>query len=184
MFARRLAAAGSIGLALLHPAFAQDGSGVELQPDAYLGLWYEIARTPTPFQQQCEGGVTAFYEQTARDSVRVVNRCDLSDGGVSESEGLAEVASDDLTRFEVSFPSSPDDTGEYVIEAVGPVEGDRHSWAAVTAGDGEFGWILAPSPELSDDERQQAEEALEAAGIDPAQLQDTEQPPSNYEADG
>lgn len=180
---RRAAAAGAAALSLITAAHAQDGSSVEVQPEAYLGLWYEIARTPTPFQQQCEGGVTALYEQIERDTVRIVNRCDVGDGGVSESEGTAQVASDDLTRFEVSFPDSPDDTGEYVIEGVGPVEEGRHAWAAVTAGDGQYGWILSPEPSLPEEERLQAEAALQAAGIDLSQLQETEQPPSNYDPD-
>ncbi len=49
--------------ALSTTAFAQQtastGTGEAIEPEACAGLWYEIARTPAPFQDQCDGGVTA-----------------------------------------------------------------------------------------------------------------------------
>ena len=160
-------------------ALAEDRT---VEPEAYAGLWYEIARTPTPFQIQCEGGVTALYELIDDDTVRVLNRCDVAGGEASSVEGTAEEVGSDFRRFDVAFGPSPDDDRvNYVVEAVGPVEDERHAWAAVSDGDGGTGWILAPRPDLDADARDDARAALEEAGVDVGALQDTPQPPENYD---
>jgi apolipoprotein D and lipocalin family protein len=168
----------------LGPGAALAADDRTVDPAAYTGLWYEIARTPTPYQEQCEGGVTALYELIAGDEVRVVNRCDTAGGEVSRVEGTAEEVGDGFRRFEVQIGPSPDDDRvNYVVEAVGPVEDGRHAWAAVSDGDGGTGWILAARPELDDAARDEARAALEDAGVDVGQLQDTSQPPENYDPD-
>jgi apolipoprotein D and lipocalin family protein len=156
-------------------------TSVEVDPQAYEGVWYEIARTPAPFQQRCVGGVTAVYEIIDSATVRVLNRCDAPDGAVESTEGTARVLNEGFNALEVDFPGGPPQQGaNYLIEAVGPIEGDQYSWAAVRSPDDDLGWILARTPELEQQARQQAEQALERAGLDPERLQTTEQPPQNY----
>jgi hypothetical protein len=46
----------------------------------------KVARTPAPFQEQCVGGVTAFYELIDDETIRVLNRRDVP-GGVATSAG-------------------------------------------------------------------------------------------------
>jgi apolipoprotein D and lipocalin family protein len=175
------AAAATLALAAGGPAQAADES-IEVDPEAYTGLWYEIARTPAPLQAQCEGGVSAFYEAIDDDTIRVLNRCDLAGGGVDRVEGTAEAVGGDLGRLSVDFPGSPDDAGvDYRVEALGPIEDGAYAWTVVTGGDREIGWILARGPDLDEDLRAEAEAALEAAGIDLAALDDTAQPPQNYD---
>jgi apolipoprotein D and lipocalin family protein len=157
-------------------------TGVEVDPQAYQGLWYEIARTPTPFQESCAGGVTAVYEIIDPETVHVLNRCDLLDGGVDSTEGTARVLNQSFNALEVEFPGVPPQQGaNYLIEAVGPVEGGRYLWAAVRSPHDDLGWILARTPELEQQARQEAEQALEQSGLDPERLQMTEQPPQNYD---
>jgi apolipoprotein D and lipocalin family protein len=178
---RTIAAASCIAALMTAPAWAQGAQG-QIDPQAYGGLWYEIERTPAPFQEQCEGGVTALYEQIDAQTLRVLNRCDLPGGAVSSVEGLAEEVGDDFRRFEVSFDGAPEgEEVNYVVEAVGPVEEGRYAWAAVSDGDGDIGWILAPRPELAQDMRREARAALEEAGVDPQRLSETRQPPRNYD---
>jgi apolipoprotein D and lipocalin family protein len=166
-------------------ASAQDAvpdTGVEVDPQAYRGLWYEIARTPAPFQEDCAGGVTAVYEIIDPETVRVLNRCDLPDGYVDSTDGTARVLNDSFNALEVEFPGGPPQQGaNYLIEAVGPVEGDQYSWAAVRSPDDDLGWILARTPELDQQARQEAEQALDQSGIDPERLKATEQPPQYYD---
>ncbi|HEV7274839.1 MAG TPA: lipocalin family protein [Devosiaceae bacterium] len=178
--------AATLALSMTVPAaLAQDtpSDGLQVEPEAYAGLWYEIARTPAPFEQQCDGGVTAHYALADAETVTVTNRCDLPGGEVSRIEGTAEVLNEDFTQLSVDFPQSPEEAGpNYVIEAVGPQQDGAYAWAVVRgAGEG-IGWILSRQPELGDEARSEAEAALEQAGIDPAALQDTPQPPQNYEA--
>ncbi|WP_230530582.1 lipocalin family protein [Microvirga roseola] len=100
------------------------GSQTRVDPKAYAGLWYEVARTPTPFQEPCDGGVTASYEIVDPRTVRVLNRCDRPDGSVNRVEGTAKVVGDDFRRLKVDFPQTPDDgEANFVIEAVGPGRG-------------------------------------------------------------
>jgi apolipoprotein D and lipocalin family protein len=154
----------------------------EIDPQAYAGLWFEVARIPTPFQQQCAGGVTASYELADEDTVRVLNRCDLADGGTEGIEGSAEVADGNFNTFSVTFPQSPEAPGvNYVVAAVGEPEDGRYHWAAVHSPEAGLGWILSRDPDLDAAARQEAEDALAAAGLDPAALQDTPQPPETYD---
>lgn len=188
--ARPTMLAATLALSLAAPAaLAQDASpdGLQVDPAAYAGLWYEIARTPAPFEQNCDGGVTARYALADADTVSVLNRCDQPGGEVSRIEGSAEVLDESFTRLSVDFPQSPEDEvgANYVIEAVGPQQDGAYAWAVVRgAGEGEgegIGWILARDPELGADARAAAEAALEDAGIDPAALEETPQPPQNYD---
>jgi apolipoprotein D and lipocalin family protein len=161
---------------------AAPDTGVEIDPQAYEGLWYEIARTPAPFQDRCEGGVTAVYEIIDPETIRVLNRCDLPDGNVDSTEGTARALNESFNALEVDFPGGPPQQGaNYLIQAVGPLEDGRYSWAAVHSPDGDLGWILARTPELEQQAHQEAEQALAQAGLDPERFQATEQPPRNFD---
>ncbi len=181
-----LAAALAAGVA--HTAAQETGStgaGEAIDPQAYAGLWYEIARTPAPFQDRCDGGVTASYELNDDGTVGVTNRCDLPDGTVNSVEGTAEVVGDGFRRLNVDFPESPDEAGaNYVVEAVGPIEDGRYAWAVVRGPGEGYGWILARSPDLSGEARDEAEAAMQESGLDTARLTDTPQPRQNYEPEG
>src|SRR5690606_32906099 len=101
----------------------------EIDPQAYAGTWYEIARTPAPFQEQCEGGVTASYELVGETVMQVVNRCDLANGEVQGVSGEAEVAGGNFNTFSVELGQSSGGQGiNYVVAAVGEVEADRYPW--------------------------------------------------------
>ena len=176
-------------VALSTAAFAQEtgstGAGETIEPEAYAGLWYEIARTPAPFQDQCDGGVTASYVLESDGVIGVVNRCDLPDGTVNSIEGTAEAVGDGFRRLNVDFPQSPEEDGaNYVIEAVGPKDDGVYGWAVVRGPGEGFGWILSRTPEITADVRAEAEAAMQEAGLDPARLSDTKQPPQNYEPEG
>jgi apolipoprotein D and lipocalin family protein len=184
MKAMRLTAGLMILAFLAAPAAAQSApdTGVEVDPQAYEGLWYEVARTPVPFQEQCAGGVTALYEIIDETSLRVVNRCDLGNGEVASIEGTAQVLNERFNALEVDFPATPSEPGvNYLIEAVGPIENGRYAWAAVRSPDDDHGWILARSSELDEDARREAEQALEAADLDITRLTPTDQPPQAYD---
>ena len=56
---------------------AADGASVvAVEAERYLGVWYEIASTPSPQQSMCTG---TYAEYSLRDDgdVRVINRCYL-----------------------------------------------------------------------------------------------------------
>lgn len=179
---------GTAAIALLVaslPAVAQDAGAVadvEIDPKAYTGIWYEIARTPAPFQEQCDGGVTAHYELLDAATMRVVNRCDLADGETQRVSGEAVVLDGNFNTFDVELTDENDAPGiNYVIAAASDMEGGQYQWAAVFSPDDRIGWILSRTAELDTDAREDAEAALETAGVDISTLSDTAQPPETYE---
>lgn len=176
-----------LGAALLitAPAYSQEAgttTDLEIDPQSYTGLWYEIARTPTPYQEDCEGGVTASYQLIDDATVEVVNRCDRAAGDGQGVVGTAEVVNGNFNTFEVKFGEDSGAPGvNYVVAAVGEEKGDQYPWAAVYSPDGNTGWILARDTEISEEDRQQAEAALREVGVNLSALTDTRQPPETYD---
>lgn len=181
----RLAIALSAALLVAAPAIAQEAgttTALEIDPQSYTGLWYEIARTPTPYQEDCEGGVTAAYNLIDDTTMKVVNRCDRSSGDEQGVAGEAEVVNGNFNTFSVEFGEDSSAPGvNYVVAAVGQEEDGQYPWAAVYSPDGNTGWILARDPELDAERRDEAEAALSEVGVDLTQLSDTAQPPQTYD---
>ncbi len=74
----------------------------------YAGLWYEVARLPTPFEANCAGQPTAFYEPVVAPegvpTLRVVNRCLSRSGHPRQARGVARVVEGSGgARLKVSF---------------------------------------------------------------------------------
>ena len=172
-------------LLLAAPALAQEAgtaTGTQIDPQAYAGLWYEIAAAPTPYENRCTGGATARYTLIDDKTLSVENRCDI-EGGEAGVEGRAEVANGNLNTFNVKFPQAPTSPGvNYVVAGVGEPDADgRYPWSAVHSPEGGFVWILSREPQLDAADREKAEAALTAAGADVSTLEDTKQPPANYD---
>ncbi len=98
------AAAGVIALATV---FASPPVESVPQVDAqrYAGTWYELARMPNRFQDQCVGDVTASYRPLADGALEVVNRCREGSSRWSEVAGRAVKADESGSgaRWKVSF---------------------------------------------------------------------------------
>ena len=169
-------------------AMAQNAGAVtatEIDPQAYTGTWYEVARTPAPFQDKCDGGVTATYNLVDTTTMQVVNRCDLPDGETQEVTGQAQVVDGNFNTFSVQIGDAQATPGiNYVVAAASDVTDGSYQWAAVHAPDENIGWILSRSPELEAEAREKAETALQEAGVDVSQLSDTPQPPDTYQPQG
>jgi len=74
--------------------------------DRYLGTWYEIARLPNWFQDQCAGDVTAEYKRLDDGKTQVINRCRDGKGQMDEANGVARVVDASTNaKLEVSFVS-------------------------------------------------------------------------------
>ncbi|WP_108398679.1 lipocalin family protein [Devosia submarina] len=181
----RFAIAMGTALLVTAPTFAQEAgttTALEINPQSYTGLWYEIARTPTPYQQDCDGGVTATYNLVDDATMEVINRCDRTSGDEQGVVGTAEVVNGNFNTFSVEFGEDSGAPGvNYVVAAVGEEEDGQYPWAAVYSPDGNTGWILAREPELSSEDREEAEASLSEVGVDLSELSDTSQPPQTYD---
>ena len=130
------------------------------EPEKYLGLWYEVARFPVPFEAGCIG-VTAEYGTLPDGGISVKNICRGDDGSVrSTIEGRADVVGPG--RLEVSFPSVPFGAADYWVLWVD----DAYKTAVVGAPNGRSGWILNRTPDISEDRLTAAKAILDFNGYD------------------
>jgi apolipoprotein D and lipocalin family protein len=117
---------------------------VQVNIDRYLGKWYEIARYPHWFEENCHA-VTAEYERSEDGSLQVINRC--REGGLQgdwkEAKGRAYVTDPETNaKLEVTFfwPFY----GDYWIIALD----DNYQWAVVSEPRRQHLWILSRRPEM------------------------------------
>ena len=113
----------------------------------YLGRWYEIARYPNWFQENCYA-VTADYK-LAEDgySIEVINRCKdrQLNGEVREAEGIAHIVdSNTNAKLKVSFfwPFF----GSYWIINIG----ENYEYAVVSEPKRQYLWILSREPYMEE----------------------------------
>lgn len=130
--------------------------------DRYLGRWYEIARFPNRFEENCEG-VTADYARREDGLISVVNTCyeGSPDGEKKAAKGRARVA-DEATnaKLEVSFFGPF--WGDYWILGLA----EDYSLSLVGEPEGRYLWILSRTPQISDETREQALSDLARMGYD------------------
>ncbi len=133
----------------------------------YVGKWYEIARYPNFFQQQCFGGTTAEYALREDGSIRVINVCreGALDGPESRIEGVATIADPSVpAKLTVSF--FPPFGAPYWIIDLDP----DYQWAVVGEPSRSTLWILSRTASLPDAVYQDILGRLPEKGYDPARL--------------
>lgn len=148
---------------------------VDLQ--RYAGDWYEIARLPNEFQEQCVRDVRARY--TLRDDGRVTvrNTCVTAEGKTDGAEGVARVVDPSTSaKLEVRFAPAvlsilPNVWGDYWIIGLAP----DYSWAVVGSPDRKYLWVLSRTPQLDDAAWKKALEAARTNGFDESKLVKTPQ---------
>jgi apolipoprotein D and lipocalin family protein len=123
-------------------------SNLDLQ--RYAGRWYEIARFPNRFQDQCAGDVEANYSLRDDGRITVVNRCREHDGRITEAQGVARrVKGAPPSSLEVRFAPAflsflPVVWGDYQVMALD----DAHTYSLIGTPDRKYLWILSRTPEL------------------------------------
>jgi apolipoprotein D and lipocalin family protein len=133
----------------------------------YTGLWYEIAKIPNSFQDQCAYGTTAEYKLLEDGEIQVINKCYKSDGEADVAEGLAKVVDKKTnSKLEVSFFSIfgfRPFWGDYWIIGLD----DKYQWAVVGSPNRKYGWILSRTPSLPDDTIQKIFALLKTQNYNP-----------------
>lgn len=118
-----------------------------LDPDRYLGRWYEIARFRHRFERDLVG-VTAEYARRPDGRISVVNSGfkGTLDGKYSEAKAVAYVPDPGKPgRLKVSFfrPFYAD----YLVFGLDDVD---YSWALVGSDDRKYLWFLSRTPTVDD----------------------------------
>lgn len=141
--------------------------------DRYAGRWYEIARLPNSFEEDCEG-VTADYARRADGLITVINTCRQGSaaGDIKTATGRARVVdAQSNARLKVSFFGPF--WGDYWIIGL---EKD-YSLALVGEPSGRYLWMLARTPTIDAAAKSAALSRLTALGYDVTKLYFPEQPP-------
>lgn len=144
---------------------------VDLQ--RYLGRWYEVARYPNQFEENCVG-VTATYSLKPDGTIKVVNSCRKGklDGPEDIAEGTATVV-DTKTNAKLSVSFFWPFAGDYWVIGLA----DDYSWALVGEPSGRYLWILSRTPSLPDDTRAALIAQLKSQGYNTNALYWTPQAP-------
>ncbi len=137
----------------------------------YLGKWYEIARYPHSFEENCYA-VTADYTLRDDGSIQVVNRC--REGGLNgelrKAVGKAYVVdSKSNAKLEVTFfwPFY----GDYWIIDLD----ENYQYAVVSEPDRQYLWILSRTPTMDPSLYQHLTAKLKSKGFDLSFLTKTPQ---------
>jgi len=154
-------------------AESQPQTLAEVDLERYAGLWYEIAKIPNRFQRKCAGGTTAEYTLRGDGRIGVVNRCRRADGSMMEAEGVARVV-DAATRskLQVSFVSLFGLQlfwGDYWIIGLGT----DYEYAVIGHPARRYGWVLARSASLSDEQWAEVRAILGEQGYAPEDFEMT-----------
>ncbi len=117
----------------------------------YAGTWYEIARLPNKFQNDCTGNVTATYSLQENGELEVINRCKKDDGTIEEAEGRAKRLSENepSSKLKVRFAPSflaflPFVWGDYWILDLA----EDYSYVVIGEPDRRYLWVLARTPHM------------------------------------
>ena len=147
----------------------------------YAGRWYEIARLPNRFQDQCAGDVVATYALRPDGRVGVVNECRKKDGQTTHVEGVARRADEKgpASRLKVRFAPAvlsflPLVWGDYWI-----LELDRdYHHALVGDPSRKYLWVLSRTPTMDAATYESLTAAAARLGFDVTRLVRTPQSPT------
>lgn len=134
----------------------------------YAGTWYEIGRLPMYFQRNCASDVTATYiEKTDGSGIKVINQCKAQDGSAISAEGLAKPADGTGSKLKVTFLPSwirwlPVGRADYWVLA----RDADYKTALVGTPDKEYLWLLARSPNVSQETYAKYRQIAQKQGYD------------------
>lgn len=146
-------------------------AGVDIE--RYMGTWYEVARLPNRFQDDCIADVSATYTLLDGGQIEVLNQCRKKNGEMSQARGRARRASDDgpNTKLKVRFAPAilsflPFVWGNYWIIDLDP----DYRYAVVGEPDRKYFWILSRTPTMDEEVLQAITHRATEQGYDLATL--------------
>lgn len=171
---RRLA----LGLALVVSATAVQAASVTpeprkpIDPERFLGRWYEIARVPNKLQDNCQGA-TSDWSKTKDGQYNVVQTCRIgSPGGPTKSwRGSGQMIA--AAKMRISFFGGLVHKDYWVLD-----RGDDYSWAINGMPDPKYLWIMSRRPVLTDAQKAALLAHAKALGYDTSRLVFDQQPPA------
>jgi apolipoprotein D and lipocalin family protein len=121
---------------------------VDLQK--YIGTWYEIAKIPNSFQDQCIKNTTATYTINEDGDIEVLNKCIDEDNEIDDANGIARVVDKKSnSKLKVSFVSIFGwhlFWGDYWILGLD----NDYKYAVIGTPSRKYGWILSRTPNMNE----------------------------------
>ena len=157
--------------------YAEDGESVEeVDAPRYLGLWYEIATTPSQQQSFCSGTTAKYSLADDGVNIDVVNRCYVGglDGDRNRATAIARPLDETYARLMVDFGYGFE-APYTVIEVYDDPSEDAYSYAAVTSNNSSY-WILSRTPQMPSELYEEILLRIDENGGDSSRLIETEQP--------
>lgn len=138
----------------------------------YLGTWYEIARYPHSFEENCYAS-QANYSLRDDGYIRVINRCWIGgfDGELNEAEGKAWIV-DKITNAKLKVQFFWPFSGHYWVIALDP----EYQYAVVGHPSLEYLWILNRSQNMEPQLYEKLLQIIEQQGYDTTKLIISPQP--------
>jgi apolipoprotein D and lipocalin family protein len=163
---------------LINASWAQQVQPVaKVELNRYVGKWFEIARFPNRFQDDCVSNVTAQYDKRADGEIDVTNRCKEADGKIDEAIGRARIE-DATTNAKLKVRFAPEWLGwlpflwaDYWIVDLA----DDYSFAAVGGPSRDYLWILSRTPAMPATTYEALVNRLTVQGFDTSKLIKTKQ---------
>lgn len=141
----------------------------------YVGLWYEVAKIPNSFQDQCIKNTTAKYTLTEDGEIKVINSCIDEDGEVDDASGVVRVVDKKSNaKLEVSFVSFlgwRPFWGDYWIIGLD----ENYQWAIVGTPNRKYGWVLSRTPNLDNTTMDNIFGIIKDQGYDPKKFEISKQ---------
>ena len=137
----------------------------------YLGKWYEIARYPNWFQENCYSA-TADYELGEDGLIKVVNRCREGEpeGKLREAVGIAKIV-DKITNAKLKVTFFWPFYGDYWIIDLD----DNYEYVVVSEPRRKYLWVLSRNPKMRRSRHAEVMKTLEEKYFDSSLLIYTQQ---------
>lgn len=138
----------------------------DFDAERYLGTWYEIARLDHSFEEGLSN-VTAEYSLRDDGGIRVLNRgYSAEEGKWQEAEGKAYFVEDRNTGYlKVSFFGP-----FYGAYGIFELDKEDYAYSWVSGPDTGYLWLLARTPQVSDELKQRFVSRADELGFDTAEL--------------
>ena len=135
----------------------------------FVGLWYEILRTPNDQQKNCFAAYQVWTRRASDYAIRQVCHRDAPDGRESVINTSAKAINPQNTEFEASFFGGLIRARYWVTD-----HADDYSWMIATTEDGRYPKLLARTPSLPSSERSALRQRMASLGFATDALQAVE----------
>lgn len=143
----------------------------------YAGVWYEIARYPDKFQEQCSSDVTTEYILEKEGDFAVINKCKNDKGAVDDVKGKMRVVDKKTNAvLQIRFSSKrllflPKDWQDYWILDLGK----DYDYALVGSPDRKVLYVLSRTPQFDGEKYESIMQIAKQQGFIPDKLIKTRQ---------